>query len=421
MEQQRIYVVVESHPDRAAAIAQQIRHLGKVVEVHSPQELAALEQRGGPFEAWLVNPEVTPELVARLRKQYQAPIFLIGHLPLSHLAAFYQAGVEDVFPFPFDPQWVQKHLVSDSPRPERQPLIFTEEVAVAQAPMESFDSLDSREKRQRIILIGSDKGGAGKTTFSAQLGMGMARKGLQPIAIDTDKRGNLARWVGEDTISSIQEFASEKMRKDRTTIESLLAIHQKTGLKVLPSPLRTLDPIKPSTVEAALQAYKDYYSCMLFDLEQGFTPVFAKLAQNYATNIFLLTTPDLSRLERTKEMAQILLQQGVLPKKIHVVVNKVKNKDDFQVIRAPLAELGLSVQALPFHQKLCDANEIGFSPLFRDPKSAYAIQFKKLIKDTLNLSFGPSAGDSGKSKKPSSPKPKSSSLNTILSIFQRRK
>lgn len=419
--EQRIYVVVESDQDRAAAIAQQISHLGKVYEAHSPSELAAIERREESFEAWLVNPEVGPEMVARLRKQYQAPVFLIGHLPLSHLAAFYQAGAQDVFPFPFDPQWMQKHLTPDLPRTERQPLIFTEEVAVAKAPVESFDSLEPREKRQRIILIGSDKGGAGKTTFTAQLGMGIARKGLQPIAFDTDMRGNLARWIGEDSINSIQEFASDKMRKDRATLESLLSIHQKTGLKVLPSPFRTLEPIKPSTVEAAIQAYKDYYSCILLDLGQGFTPVFAKMAKNYATNIFLLTTPDLSRLERTKEMAHIILQQGISPQKIHVVVNKVKNKDDFQVVRAPLAELGLSVHALPFHQKLSDANEIGFSPLFQDPKSPYATQFKKLVKETLNLSFGPSPGESGKSKKPSASKSKSSSLNAIFSIFQRRK
>jgi MinD-like ATPase involved in chromosome partitioning or flagellar assembly len=419
--EKRIYVVVEADPNRSSAIAQQICHLGRVEEVHTQAELTALEQKGGPFHAWLVNPEVPPEMVARLRKKYQAPVFLIGHLPLSQLAAFYQAGIQDVFPFPFDPQWIKKQLTPDVPKVERPPLLFTEEVAVAKAPMDSFESLDPRERRQRIILVSSGKGGAGKTSFTAQLGMAMARKGLQPIAFDTDKQGNLARWIGEDSISSIQAFASEKMRKDRATLESLLAVHQKTGLKVLPSPLRNLDPIKPSTVEATLQAYKDYYSCLLFDLEQGVTPVFAKLAQNYATDIFLLTTPDLSRLERTKEMAHILLQQKISAQKIHVVVNKVKNKEDFQVVRAPLAELGLSVQALPFHQKLSDANEIGFSPLFQDPKSPYATQFKKLVKDTLNLSFGPSSGEGGKPKKPSSSKAKSSSLNAILSIFQRRK
>jgi MinD-like ATPase involved in chromosome partitioning or flagellar assembly len=255
-----------------------------------------------------------------------------------------------------------------------------------------------QKEMARVIVVASVKGGEGKTSFLAQLGMVLAKKGYRPLGIDADPAGNLARWIGRDTVNDISEFANEKTRVNRENLEMMLVQHQKTGFKVLPSPLRGLHPVTWEMAEAAVRAYKPYYPLMLVDLAEGYTPVFEQLAKNYATDIFLVTSTDMTRVERTREMAAKMLERGIPRDKVHVVVNKVRKESDFHVVRASLSELGFSVYPVPFHPGLAEAGEVGLAPAITDPKSAYAKAFKKVLMDELRVKIGPSGQPSAKKR-----------------------
>ena len=46
----------------------------------------------------------------------------------------------------------------------------------------------------RIVTIAQQKGGTGKTTLAANLGVEMARRGLSVALVDSDPQGSLGRW-----------------------------------------------------------------------------------------------------------------------------------------------------------------------------------------------------------------------------------
>jgi len=62
----------------------------------------------------------------------------------------------------------------------------------------------------RIVIIASQKGGAGKTTSAAHLAVEAERNGAGPVAVvDTDPQGSLAAWwnTREAPLSAAVEIA----------------------------------------------------------------------------------------------------------------------------------------------------------------------------------------------------------------------
>ena len=54
--------------------------------------------------------------------------------------------------------------------------------------------MHKRSSRATTIVIAQSKGGAGKTTLAAHLGVAFAERGRAVILVDTDRQGSLARW-----------------------------------------------------------------------------------------------------------------------------------------------------------------------------------------------------------------------------------
>ena len=126
----------------------------------------------------------------------------------------------------------------------------------------------------KAITIAQQKGGAGKTTITAQLAVALSRSGLRVGVIDIDPQGSLARWFevrealvegGTETLSVIQasgwRLSTELDRMKRNTDVVLIDSppHAETDVRLA---VRAADliliPIQPSPMDLwATQATLD--------------------------------------------------------------------------------------------------------------------------------------------------------------------
>ncbi len=398
MGRKPVFLVVDNNITSRDATVKALPSFANVFTASRAAELQKIKEREGKIDALFVSSEVD-HLVSMCEKLVEltdgAPIYVVGTVPLSMIRKLFAVGVVDVLSYPIDPNQLKAIGMGGSstvPAMEKQD--------------DDAEKLDFGQKveltTKRIIAVSGVKGGDGKTSTAAQLGMFLARKGVDVLLIDADFTGNAARWLRMDTINSISEFVDQSKveRLDRDTLESKLITHKQTNLKVLPSPIDGFAPVTSPMLNNAIQAYKPFYSVIIIDLHQGYTPLF-DVAKDYATDILFLTVPDDERLERTKGMANQIADRGVDSDKVKIIVNKVKGEEDLQKIRVALKDFGFRIFTLPFTKEFSDASTV--PPLFRDAKLSYVKDFQKLIGEGLGFKFKaiqqPKAEKSGGKKK----------------------
>ena len=71
-------------------------------------------------------------------------------------------------------------------------------------------------KECKVIAIANEKGGVGKTTTTAQLGIGLVRDGYKVLLIDADPQGSLTISLGvtrpdeiDISLATLMRFANE--------------------------------------------------------------------------------------------------------------------------------------------------------------------------------------------------------------------
>ncbi|MDT3418135.1 cellulose biosynthesis protein BcsQ [Brevibacillus aydinogluensis] len=403
MGRKPVFLVIDNDASRGNATVNALSPMANVFTANRAAELQKIKEREGKIDALFVSSEVD-HLVAMCEKLVEltdrAQVYVVGSVQLSMVRKLFAAGVTDILASPID---LSKIKI--------QGLELSQSVPSAEKSADEREKLDFGQKvevtTKRIIAVSGVKGGDGKTSTAAQLGMYLSRKGLDVLLIDTDFTGNAARWLRMDTINSISEFADQAKveRFDRDSLESKLVTHKQTNLKVLPSPIDGFSPVTSAMLSNAIQAYKPYYSIIIIDLHQGYNPLF-DVAKDFATDILFLTVPDVERLERTKGMAQQIADRGVDLSKVKVIVNKSKGEEDLQKIRIALKNFGFQIFTLPFSKEFSDSNPV--PPLFRDPKLPYVKAFQKLIAEGLGFKLksspNPKSEQATKKKKKSAAK-----------------
>ena len=96
-------------------------------------------------------------------------------------------------------------------------------------------------KKARVIAIGIQKGGTGKTQTSVNLASGLARKGKKVLVIDADPQSSLTvslGWQRPDLLElTLVDVMEKTMNREVVEMDDGI-LHHKEGMDVLPCNLR---------------------------------------------------------------------------------------------------------------------------------------------------------------------------------------
>jgi septum site-determining protein MinD len=178
-------------------------------------------------------------------------------------------------------------------------------------------------KPARIILICSGKGGVGKTTLTANLGIALARLGERTIVLDADfglRNLDLLLGLENRIVYTAQEVLAGTCRLD----QALVKHKQEPNLSLLPAGNpRMLEWLTPDDMRKIVTMLAERADYVLIDCPAGIEEGF-KNAAAAAQEAIVITTPEVSAVRDADRVIGLLNIQGVKP--VQLVLNRVRPK-----------------------------------------------------------------------------------------------
>lgn len=173
----------------------------------------------------------------------------------------------------------------------------------------------------RIIVITSGKGGVGKTTCTANLGMALAKQGRKVAVVDADfGLRNLDLLLGLE--NRIVYTAVEVLAGQCRLEQALVKDKRQPGLVLLPAAQnRTKDAVNPAQMRQLIALLAQNYDYVLVDspagIEMGFRNAIAA-----AQEALVVTTPEISAVRDADRVVGLLEAHGI--KRTHLIVNRLR-------------------------------------------------------------------------------------------------
>lgn len=173
----------------------------------------------------------------------------------------------------------------------------------------------------RIIVITSGKGGVGKTTCTANLGMALAKLGRQVAVVDADfGLRNLDLLLGLE--NRIVYTAVEVLAGECRLEQALVKDKRQPRLVLLPAAQnRMKDAVSPDQMNTLVSELATKYDYILIDspagIEQGFQNAIAG-----AKEALIVSTPEIASVRDADRVVGLLEANGI--KRIRLIVNRLR-------------------------------------------------------------------------------------------------
>lgn len=177
-----------------------------------------------------------------------------------------------------------------------------------------------------VTVITSGKGGVGKSTVSAGLGLALANRGRRVLLMDCDAGlGCLDHMLGitEHQVFDLSDIISGRAEPADAVYASPLA----PSLFLLPAPASQEDVVSPEVMKQLTEAFSKYYDHVLIDSPAGVGSGFTS-AVAAAQRALVVSTPDPVCLRNANKTRQVLTQSGMAQQRL--VINRF-NSHNFKL------------------------------------------------------------------------------------------
>ena len=237
----------------------------------------------------------------------------------------------------------------------------------------------------RVISIASGKGGVGKTTITANLGVALSTYGEKTIVLDADvAMANLELILGMEGKS----ITLHDVLSGESSIED--AIYEGPGgVKVIPAgiSLEGLRKVRLDRLESALETILENADILLIDAPAGLEKD-ALSAIAAAQEMILVTTPEVPSISDALKTKIVANKLGV--EIIGVVVNREQHDKTFLTISEIETILEVPViSVVPDDPEVSRAAAFGEPIVVKNPKSPTSNAIMQLGADLVGEEYHP--------------------------------
>lgn len=173
----------------------------------------------------------------------------------------------------------------------------------------------------RIIVVTSGKGGVGKTTISANLGMTIASLGRKVVLVDADfGLRNLDLILGLE--NRIVYTAVEVIEGECRLEQALVKDKRQNNLFLLPAAQnRTKDAVNPEQMQELIGKLINLADYIIVDCPAGIESGFQNAIAG-AKEALIVTTPEVASVRDADRVIGLLEANGI--KRIQLIVNRIE-------------------------------------------------------------------------------------------------
>ncbi|MGQ9870337.1 septum site-determining protein MinD [Leptodesmis sp.] len=172
----------------------------------------------------------------------------------------------------------------------------------------------------RVIVVTSGKGGVGKTTTTANLGIALAKRGRKVIAIDADfglRNLDLLLGLENRVVYTAVEVLAGQCRLEQALVKD----KRFPNLMLLPAAQnRTKDAVKPDQMKQLVNALTTFHYILVdcpAGIEMGFQNAIAA-----AREALIVTTPEIAAVRDADRVIGLLEANNI--KQIRLIVNRLR-------------------------------------------------------------------------------------------------
>ena len=258
--------------------------------------------------------------------------------------------------------------------------------------------------RGTIIALSNQKGGVGKTTTCANLGIGLAMEGKKVLVVDADPQSSLSISLGYPQPDQLPMTITDLMKKvilDKPITEGEGILHQKEGVDLLPASIE-LAGLEASMVNVmsretilrqVLNEIGKPYDFILLDC----MPSLGMLTINALAAADSVLIPVQAHYLPAKGLEQLLLTISKVRRQINpdlriegVLLTMVDSRTNYardisNLIRETYGgKLKVFATDIPLSVRAAEISAEGKSIYDHDPKGKVAAAYKELTKEVLH-------------------------------------